>query len=274
MDETGWMVFAEIAGKRGHRWWLWVVVTADTCCYLLEPTRSAAVPINHLSGAEGILSVDRYTAYKTLGEQIQRAYCWVHVRRDFIRLGREYVRCRVWAEDWVERINHLFHLNHQRLEARSRRESFSIEDAALRDALGVMAGERDNLLSSTSLHLAKRKVLESLRHHWEGLTLFVDHPHIPMDNNEAERRLRNPVVGRKNYYGSGSVWSGALAAPTFTLLQTLLINHINPQQFLMAYFEACAHNNGKPPEDVDSYLPWNLSEEQKASWKYDVERPP
>ena len=24
-----------------------------------------------------------------------------------------------------------------------------------------------------------------------------------MDNNTAERALRNPVVGRKNYYGSG-----------------------------------------------------------------------
>lgn len=273
MDETGWMVFAEIAGKQGHRWWLWVVVTVDTCCYLLELTRSAAVPINHLSGADGIISVDRYTAYKALGEQIQRAYCWVHVRRDFIRLGREYVRCRSWAEDWVGRINHLFHLNHRRLEARSRRESFSMEEAALLDALGVMAEERDNLLSDATLHPAKRKVLESLRRHWDGLTLFVEHPDIPMDNNEAERRLRNPVVGRKNYYGSGSVWSGALAATTFTLLQTLLLNHINPQAFLMAYFDACAHNGGKPPDDIDSYLPWNLSEEQKTAWTYQ-ERPP
>jgi transposase len=273
MDETGWMVFADIAGKRGHRWWLWVVVTADTCCYLLEPTRSAAVPINHLGEAEGIISVDRYTAYKTLGEQIQRSYCWVHVRRDFIRLSREYARCRSWAEDWVERINHLFHLNHRRLEARSRRQSFSTEDAALRDALDTMAGERDHLLSSTCLHAAKRKVLQSLRHHWEGLTLFVKHPDIPMDNNEAERRLRKPVIGRKNYYGSGAVWSGALAASTFTLLQTLLLNHINPQTFLMAYFDACAHNGGRPPDDIDSYLPWNLSEEQKTAWTYQ-ERPP
>ena len=36
-----------------------------------------------------------------------------------------------------------------------------------------------------------------------------------MDNNTAERVERGPVVGRKNYYGSGSVWSGQLAAMTF-----------------------------------------------------------
>ena len=42
-----------------------------------------------------------------------------------------------------------------------------------------------------------------------------------MDNNAAERALRGPVVGRKNYYGSGSRWSARLAAVAFTILQTL-----------------------------------------------------
>jgi transposase len=35
---------------------------------------------------------------------------------------------------------------------------------------------------------------------------------VALDNNAAERVLRNPVVGRKNYDGSGSVWSAHLAA--------------------------------------------------------------
>jgi hypothetical protein len=89
-----------------------------------------------------------------------------------------------------------------------------------------------------------------------------------MDNNEAERRLRNPVVGRKNYYGSGSIWSGALTAALFTILQTLLVNHIDPQQFLLYYFNACAQNDGEAPEQLDPFLPWNLSQEQKTAWLY------
>ena len=48
------------------------------------------------------------------------------------------------------------------------------------------------------------KTLESLQAHWQGLTVFVDHPDVPMDNNTAERVQRGPVVGRKNYYGSGA----------------------------------------------------------------------
>jgi transposase len=115
MDETRWMVFAEIAGKIGYRWWLWVVVTRDTVVYLLDPTRSAKVPKEHLGpDAQGILSVDRYSAYKALSELIRLAYCWAHQRRDFIRIHKGYRSTRDWANAWIERINALFHINAQR----------------------------------------------------------------------------------------------------------------------------------------------------------------
>ncbi len=43
-----------------------------------------------------------------------------------------------------------------------------------------------------------------------------------MDNNQAERALRGPVAGRKNYYGSGATWSGDFSSATlFSLLHTL-----------------------------------------------------
>ena len=57
--------------------------------------------------------------------------------------------------------------------------------------------------------MACAKVLRSLRNHWQGLTLFVEDPDLPMDNNQAERALRGPVVGRKNYYGSTAPLPGA-----------------------------------------------------------------
>jgi Transposase IS66 family len=47
----------------------------------------------------------------------------------------------------------------------------------------------------------KQKVLRSLHNHWDGLTVFVERPEVAMDNHTAERGLRTPVVGRKNYYG-------------------------------------------------------------------------
>jgi transposase len=274
MDETRWMVFAEVAGKVGHRWWLWVVVTRDTCAYILDPSRSATVPKAHLGqDAEGIISADRYTAYGNVADKIRVAYCWAHVRRDFIRIRDHYENLRQWSRRWMGRIGEVFDLNAKRVGQKRDSKAFGRADQALRDALAAMAKACERELADPNLHAAQRKALESLCRHWPGLTIFVDHPEIPMDNNEAERRLRNPVLGRKNYYGSGSIWSGLLSMVLFTILQTLLINHINPKLFLLDYFEACARNGGRAPDNIDDFLPWNFSGEKKSKWKY-AEQPP
>ncbi|MEE9295707.1 MAG: Druantia anti-phage system protein DruA [Phycisphaerae bacterium] len=112
MDETRWLVFEETEGKDGYRWWLWVVITDDTVVFLLEPTRSAQVPRDHLGeDPEGIINADRYSVYKALGLKILVAFCWSHVRRDFVRVRDGYRRLRRWGEAWVTRINELFTLN-------------------------------------------------------------------------------------------------------------------------------------------------------------------
>jgi len=53
----------------------------------------------------------------------------------------------------------------------------------------------------------------------------------------------------------------------FTISQTLLMNDVNPKHFFLAYLEACAINGGHPPENLNEFLPWNLSQEQKDAWR-------
>ena len=156
---------------------------------------------------------------------------------------------------WVERIGELYRLNDQRLEAAPITRPLSRRPTA-RCARAVTAfgahGEAE--LAAPDLHPAPRKVLESLGNHWTGLTVFVEHPEVPMDNNTAERSERGPVVGRKIYYGSGSLWSGRLAAMMFSLFQTLCLWGLNPRLWLTAYLEACAQAGGRAVEDVDRFL--------------------
>lgn len=266
MDETRWMVFVEVAGKVGYRWWLWVVVTRDTVLYYLDPSRSSKVPKKHLGDARGILNVDRYSAYKTLLSLIRLAFCWVHQRRDFIRIRDGYCHSRQWAIEWIERIDALFGLNDQRLACRGDPQAFELRQQKLEEAVNNMANIREKQLSDHSLRRWERSALNSMKKHWQGLTVFVDNPDVPMDNNESERWLRGPVCGRKNYYGCGSEWSGALTAMLFTILQTCCVNRVDPKKMLLAYFEACAENGGKAPEDVSGFLPWNLSAEVRQTW--------
>lgn len=275
MDETRWMIFAVSDDPdSSRRWWLWVIVTKDTCAYILDPTRSGNVPKTHLGDdPHGIISSDRYGVYKTLGENIVHAFCWAHLRRDFIRIRDTRKRLRSWAQAWIDRINQIYRLNDKRLEAQSDHQAFMIANQALHSQINLFHQTFQDQLKETTLHQAQRKVLESLNRHWDGYTTFLRYAQVPMDNNLSERQLRNPVVGRKNYYGCGSEWSGTLTVALFTIFQTLLINHIHPKKFLKAYLEACAKNQGKPPENISEFLPWNLSEQQKYTWAY-PESPP
>jgi transposase len=270
-DETRWLVLAERPEKQSSRWWLWVFASETTVVYYIEPTRSSEVPKAHFGPeAEGILSVDRYSAYKALlgdAENLVLAFCWAHVRRDFLGVSRQWPSQQDWAQQWVDKIGQLYHLNDQRLLVKDKGPEFEQADANLCEAIAHAARERDEQLDSKTLCPPAQKVLESLKSHWDGLTLFLEHPEVPMDNNRAEQLIRNPVVGRKNYYGSQSLWSSQLAALLFSLLQTLVLWGINPKLWLTAYLEQCALLGGRAPLDVSAFLPWNMTPEQLTRFR-------
>ena len=272
-DETRWLVFAMCEGKVGYRWYLWVFHGRDVVVFVLAAGRAHDVPEEHLGPeAHGIMVVDRYRAYQVIDQVknglIVLAFCWAHVRRDFREVARTWPEQEGWAWAWLEGIGKLYALNDARLEVRHEPAAFASADAALRGAVLALAAQGEAELADPHVHPARRKVLESLGDHWTGLTVFVEHPEVPMDNNTAERVQRGPVVGRKNYYGSGAVWAGRLAAMMFSLLQTLTLWNLNPRLWLTAYLEACATAGGKAPPDLPRYLPWNLTEERRTEWSW------
>ncbi|MEO8271865.1 MAG: IS66 family transposase, partial [Aureliella sp.] len=266
-DETRWKVFLEKAGKKGYLWWLWLFAGEDSIAYVLDSSRSHDVPQSHFpEDIQGVLMVDRYSGYKAMQQvkegQLELAFCWAHVRRDFVKVGKGYPELVPWALQWLKRIAEIYRLNRERLKHKLGTEAFLVADAALRQHLAGMATERDAEIALKELRSPCRKVLESLHAHWSGLTLFVDDPRIPLDNNYGERLIRNPALGRKNYYGSGAQWAGRLAMMMFSIFATLALWKINPLQWLSWYFNECANHGGKVLKNADSFLPWNLSDDR------------
>jgi len=266
-DETRWLVFIDHEGKVGHQWWLWVFLGEDTVVYRLDATRSHEVPEGHYSAdAKLVLMVDRYSAYKAMAQvkngHIILVFCWAHLRRDFIRVGKGWPEFKRWALDWLKRIRELYWLNDQRLHA-AEPGARAQADARLRSAVANMRIQADQELADAQLRLACRKVLDSLVNHWDGLTRFVDDPRIPMDNNDSERQVRRPALGRKNYYGSAALWSGRLAAMLFSIFATLRHQGLSPRRWLEMYLRACAADRGQAPANIQPFLPWNLSAEQR-----------
>jgi transposase len=73
------------------------------------------------------------------------------------------------------------------------------------------------------------RIMDSMKRHWKGLTLFVKYPEIPKDNNFVERIERSMVLGRKNCWENHSEWGGEFSAIMLSVIQTCVMHKISPK---------------------------------------------
>ena len=79
--------------------------------------------------------------------------------------------------------------------------------------------------------------LNYLLENFEGLTLCLEDPDVPLDNNLQERMLRSPVVGRKTWYGTHSEQGAETAAILFSIVETCKLNGVNPREYFPALID-------------------------------------
>ena len=214
-DETSWVVHVRAEADANPRCWLWACLSRDAVLFRVDPSRSA-VAAGQLFGALGrdrrvVLVCDRYSAYVKLARehpgQFELAVCWVHVRRDFVTLGRKRPDLQAWVEGIVARIGKLYQRNAERLAAwdpegcpQGQSEQFQAAQERLEaefETLFEQAGKEQRALSAAAGKPPgggppdpRLGPLQSLLKHRQGLTVFVAKPFVAMDNNPVERALR------------------------------------------------------------------------------------
>ena len=276
-DETSWRV-QELRGEdRSSRAWLWTSVSSDAVFFHIDPSRSAEAALKLFAEARPgtIIVCDRYSAYKRLvrllGDKAILAYCWSHQRRDFIEAAAGQERLTQWCQEWIERIAEIFRLNEARLEhydpGRKRQTAaFRKATRELKKALDGLFAHAGAELAALPKHAREGKALRSLLNHREGLCVFVDHPQVPLTNNLAERILRAPAIGRGLSFGSDSEKGAEFTAIMYSVIGTLSMNGIDVLRWLEAWLKACAENGRQPPEDLEPWLPWSMSEKRKREF--------
>jgi transposase len=186
-DETRWEVVAEVEGKTGHRWSLWVTRSAAVVFSRRAPGRGADVPKAHCAKLHKdlvavVLVGDRYSAYQCLakGDEMSiLAYGWAHVRRDCLTAARSWPELESWMWAWVDAIGELYRRKAARLDVWDPMVPLHQQPAAfverhldLKSHLSQMQERYEAHLHEPNLHRAKHKVLNSLHNHWDGLTVF------------------------------------------------------------------------------------------------------
>ena len=78
---------------------------------------------------------------------------------------------------------------------------------------------------------------------------------LEIDNNIAERSLRDIAVGRRNWLFAGSRVGGERAAAICTVIETCKMNGIEPQTYIADVIAKIA--NDWPASRWDELMPWN-----------------
>lgn len=231
VDETGWRMM----GAEKPNWTVWGLRTTDTAWYQLARSKNAAMAEKILGGYRGILVADGYMVYRNLRKKrpdaIRLAHCWAHADRHF----RD-------AKDPPGAIREIRDLIHELYEidrqvggpfpgdggAQDRRAQLRRERSA-----PVVAEIRQWAFSQGGLRRSSfGKAVQYLLKYWDGLTLFLADPRVPLDNNAAERALRGVVVGRKNFYGTRSKRGAKVASILYSLIETAKLRGVEPGEYL------------------------------------------
>lgn len=71
---------------------------------------------------------------------------------------------------------------------------------------------------------------------WEALNRFLEHGDLSIDNNAAERGMKTPALGRKNWLFVASRAGGHRAALLLSLVASAKANHVEPCAWLRDVF--------------------------------------
>lgn len=231
VDETGWRM---MGSKSNPKWALFGLTSPRVAAYHLVGSKSAATARKILGGFQGTLVVDGFAIYPIVAElekNIRIAHCWAHTDRKFKE-----------AKDPPQAIREIRSMIAQLYKIEREIESPFPGDAsacAQRTALRLEKSApliqriRDWAFSQGGLRRSGfGKAVRYLLKHWDGLTLFLEDPKIPLDNNAAERVLRGPVLGRKNFYGNRSRRGAKVAAILYSVIETAKLNGTDPAALL------------------------------------------
>lgn len=81
---------------------------------------------------------------------------------------------------------------------------------------------------------------------------------MSIDNNSAERAIKNFAVGRRNWLFAKSIRGADASAIVYSIVETALLNGLKPYLYLTYVLEKLLQTGAFPKsEESDRLLPWS-----------------
>lgn len=235
-------------------WYLWGFSNSQSSYFEIHDTRSGDVAGDLLcqSTCERLIS-DVFSGYaravRIVNQQrvkdgkalILNCYCNAHARRKFKQSENPYTEEPEKFLALYRKIYRLEKIARKRPHHRILRVRRLMKP--LFEQIKILAeGLKNSISSKSTLFGAANYFLGN----YIELTHFLSDPDVAIDNNQEERELRSPVVGRKTWYGTHSRRGAETAAVLFTLVSSCKLCGVNPREYFRQVV-ADIHAGKSPP---------------------------
>jgi transposase len=269
-DETTMPVLEPGRGrtKEGFAWAIarddrpWGGTDPPAVVFHYAPGRGADHARGLLAGYRGILQCDGYAAYKTLaaaGDGVVLAFCWSHLRREFIDLARNGTG--PIAEEALRRIAVLYAIEAE-VRGQAPDERRAMRQARSRPLVEDLFAWLEAQLARLPGGSPTAKAIRYALNHRDGLVRFLEDGRIELDTNTVERAIRPLCLSRKNALFASGDDGGARWAAVASLVETCKLNGVDPQRYFTDLLTRLV--NGWPNRRIDELIPWNWAEADNA----------
>lgn len=244
--------------------------TQSYTVYDFTESRSRDGPAQFLKGFKGYLQADAYGGYDGLfvGGNVMEVACLAHCRRYWWEAKATDARR---AHEALSFIGRLYAIEETYREAnvtgdalRTARQSHAVP---ILDEFEIwLEQEQASVLPKSPIG----KSFTYTRNQWQALRRYTDDGDLAIDNNLAERAMKLPAIGRKNWMFVASKTGGQRAAILFSLIASCKANQVEPQAYLRSLFQTLAERRNKSSDDIADLLPdrW-LATHLKHRWQID-----
>lgn len=271
-DDTTVPLLDPLIGRaRPARFWAYIGDAAHPyTVFDFTESRRRDGPATWLDGFRGYLQADAYGGYNGLYRDPRRSIievaCWTHARRYW------------WEAKTTDasRAHHALAFVARLYKIEDQAKDRTAEDRrALRQehARPIMTEFRTWLDEEQSAVLPKSPIGEAFRYthnQWAALQVYLSDGDLAIDNNIAERTMKLPAIGRKNWLFVATATGGRRAAILLSLVASAKANQVEPWAWLRDLF---THLPATPADALDHLLPdhW-LATHPQHRWHIDALR--
>ena len=270
-DESRIQVIGEPEQGGSTKNWMWVYLTDSYCgspqmvLFDYERTRAGYHPKRFLGDDfQGYLTCDGYQAYHSLNEKITVSGCFAHARRRFeaalTPLKKEFTKEQLKetvAHQALTRIGILYKVE-ELIRDKTPEERYKERQKQSRPAADALFAwlhsmeddvDRSSLIGDAVLYTLNQE---------RYLRRYLEDGHLSIDNNSAERAIKNFAAGRRNWLFAKSIRGANASALVYSIAETALLNGLKPYLYLTYVLEKLPQLGAFPkPEEQDRLLPWS-----------------